>query len=103
MLEKASAGVPVSAYIRSRLFGDGVRPRRTREKHPVRDHRMLARLLGTLGEANRASNLSELADAAQTGSLPVTPDTEASIRQACAHVAHMRCELLKALGLMSDD
>ena len=39
-----------------------------------------------------------LAKAVNTGSLPVTPETEAELREACAAVLVMREELLMALG-----
>jgi hypothetical protein len=33
-----------------------------------------------------------------SGSLPVTPETEAEIKEACREIAEMRAELLAALG-----
>ncbi|MCF8466224.1 MAG: hypothetical protein K9G33_02380, partial [Sneathiella sp.] len=78
--------------------GDDVAQRKTRGKFPVKDHEALGRVLGALGSSRLSSNLNQLAKAANTGSLPVTPDTEAELREACAAVLVMREELLMALG-----
>ncbi|WP_366555329.1 hypothetical protein [Aquibaculum sediminis] len=98
-LEKEAAGVPVGAYIRQRLFHGKEMPRRTRGKHPVKDHAALGRVLGALGQSRLSNNLNQMARAVNTGSLPVTPETEEAIRQACADVGAMRRDLLIALGL----
>jgi len=97
-LEREAAGMSLGAYIRERLFGSNVAPRKTRGKFPVKDHEALGRVLGALGSSRLSSNLNQLAKAANTGSLPVTPDTEAELREACAAVLVMREELLMALG-----
>jgi hypothetical protein len=57
-LERAAAGLSLSAYIRSRLLGSEARPRRTQSKYPVRDHIALAHLLGLLGRSRIANNLN---------------------------------------------
>lgn len=80
-LEKAAAGMPLGAYIRSRLFDGRIPQRRTRGKFPVKDHAALGQVLGQLGKSRPANNLNQLARAANTGSLPVTPDTECSGRR----------------------
>lgn len=87
--------MPLGAYIRSRLF-------RGRERQPrrgVSEDQALARLLGELGKARLANNLNQLAKAANTGSLPVTPETEAALLAACKDVQWMRAALVEALGL----
>jgi hypothetical protein len=98
-LEEAAAGMPLSEYIRSRLFDDGQSPRRPKRRQPVKDHQTLASLLGELGKSRIANNLNQLARAANTGSLPVTPDTESAIASACADVRQIRALLVRALGL----
>jgi hypothetical protein len=72
-------------------------PRRSRRR-PVKDEAALARLLGELGNARLANNLNQLAKAANTGSLPVTPETVQAILTACQDVQAMRACLLAALG-----
>jgi hypothetical protein len=101
-LEKAAGNLPLGAYIKAKAFdgrplqlqGQGVR-------RPVKDPEALAQVLALLGRARLSNNLNQLAHAANTGSLPVTPDTLAAIREACAEVAMMRQALLQALGQRS--
>lgn len=97
-LERDAAGKSLGAYVRERLFGKGVRPRRKGRKPPSRDNEALGRVLGALGASRLASNLNQLAKAVNTGSLPVTPETEKELREACAAVMAMRDELMRALG-----
>ncbi|NBX33593.1 MAG: plasmid mobilization relaxosome protein MobC, partial [Planctomycetes bacterium] len=54
----------------------------------------LAELLACLGASRIANNLNQLAHAANTGSLAMTPDVEATLKVACRDVAtirHMHC------------
>jgi len=97
-LEKAAAGMTLSAYVRARLFGEDTPPRRTRGKAPVKDHRVLAQVLGALGASRLSSNLNQLARAANVGALPVTEETEQELKEACAAIQEMRAQLLTALG-----
>jgi len=98
-LENAAGDQPLGSYIRYRLLGEGApQPRRHRRK-PVQDQEALGRLIGELGKSKLANNLNQLARAANTGSLPVTPDTERAIRQACYDIQRIRLELLRALGI----
>ena len=99
ILEHDAAGKALGAYIRERLFSEDVTPRTTRSKFPVKDHAALGRVLGTLGASRLSANLNQLAKAVNTGSLPVTPETEDDLRQACKDVQAMRRDLLIALGL----
>lgn len=101
LVEQAGA-MPLGAYIRSRLLEDSKAPRARRRK-PVKDDEALARLLGELGRAKLANNLNQLAKAANTGSLPVTPETVQAILSACQDVRAMRACLLAALGFRPED
>ena len=60
--------------------------------------RPLGQLLGEMGRARLANHLNPLAKAANTGCLPVTPDTEIALRDACAEVQAMCKTLLTVLG-----
>jgi hypothetical protein len=51
-----------------------------------------------LGESRLANNLNQLAKSANTGSLPVTPETEKALREASAEIHQMRAMLMRALG-----
>jgi len=98
-LEQDASGMALGAYILERLFGDDAAPRQTRGHFPVKDYAALGRVLAALGQSRLSNNLNQLAKAVNTGSLPVTPETEADLRQACKDVQAMRRDLLIALGL----
>jgi hypothetical protein len=102
-LESEAGNLPLGAYIKLKLLSEGeVHAHRLRPRRPLKDQEALGQLLALLGRARLANNLNQLAHAANTGSLPVTPDTLTAIREACAEVAFMRQELLRALGQRSD-
>jgi hypothetical protein len=92
---------PLGAYIREKLFGDEASPRTRRGNSPVGDREALGRVLGALGQSRLSSNLNQLAKAVNTGSLPVTPETEADLKEACREVAALRADLLRSLGQSS--
>jgi len=98
-LEQDASGMALGAYIRDRLFGEDAAPRHTRGHFPVKDYAALGRVLAALGQSRLSNNLNQLAKAVNTGSLPVTPETEGDLRQACKDVQAMRRDLLIALGL----
>lgn len=102
-LENDAAGKPLGAYIRERLFGESAAPRKRGGAKPVEDHEALGRVLGALGQSRLSSNLNQLAKAVNTGSLPVTPETEAELKEACRDVSALRDELLRALGKSPGD
>ena len=88
----------LAAYIRERLFGVDAAPRKKRGNSPVQDKEALGRMAGELGQSRLSQNMNQLAKAVNTGSLPVTPETEAEIKEACREISEMRAELLAALG-----
>ena len=97
-LRRAAGTMPLGAYIRSKLLGEGSYQRAPR-RSPVQDDRALAQLLGELGKARLSNNLNQLAKAANSGSLAVTPETEQAIQDACRDVQWMRARLIAALGI----
>ena len=97
-LECQAGNMPLGTYIRAQLLKDGESPRRLRRRRPVKDDQALGHVLGELGKARIANNLNQLAQAANMGALPVTPDTEKAIREACTAVQEMRVVLMMALG-----
>lgn len=99
LLERAGT-LPLGSYLRNLALGDGPGAPRRRTANPVKDHEALARVLAVLGQSRIASNLNQLAKAAHIGALPVTPETEQEIGNACAAVLAMRADLMRALGLM---
>lgn len=104
-LEQSAGTRPLGAYIRSKLFDGKEKPRkkRTRTRKPLKDDKALGELLGKLGESRLASNVNQLAKAANSGSLPVTPDTEKALQDACGDVRAMRILLMQALGYYSSE
>lgn len=99
-LERRAGDMTLGAYIRAQLFADNARPRRGRQRRPVKDEQALAQALGQLGNARLANNLNQLAKAVNIGTLPVTRETEDALRQACDAVQAMRQMLMRALGFM---
>jgi|GEM_PF-1023014 len=97
-LERAAAGMPLGQFIRQKLFEGDLTPRRTRGQRPVKDHSALGRVLGALGSSRLSSNLNQLAKAAHLGALPVTPELEADLLEACDSIRAMRRDLMIALG-----
>lgn len=91
---------PLSAHIREKLFGEDVTPRKRLGNSPVRDSEALGRVLGALGASRLSSNLNQLAKAVNTGGLPVSPEVEAELMEACQEVQELRADLLRALGKM---
>lgn len=104
-LEKEAGNKPLGAYIRSKLFCGAENPRRTRSRtrKPLKDDKALGELLGKLGQSRLASNINQLAKATNSGSLPVTPDTEKALKDACDDVRAMRILLMQALGYYSSE
>lgn len=100
-LRKKAGSTPLGIYIREAILDAA--PRQQRPQAPIKDGEPLGRILGLLGQSHLSSNLNQLAKAANQGSLPVTTETEADIRQACADVIEMRLLLLRALGLQIID
>ncbi|MEP3012816.1 MAG: hypothetical protein ABJO65_00260, partial [Hyphomicrobiales bacterium] len=58
---------PLGAYIRKQVFCKNATPRKTRRKHPVKDHVALGRVLGALGQSRLSSNLNQHARAVPVG------------------------------------
>lgn len=96
LLERA-AGRPLGTFIKATVFSDPLRLRATRPT--VRDQVALGRVLGLLGRSHLANNLNQIAKAANQGALPVTPELQAELHDACADIRRMRNLLMEALGV----
>ncbi|MFN7112844.1 MAG: plasmid mobilization protein [Alphaproteobacteria bacterium] len=95
---EAAGSRTISDYIRRQLLGEHVAPRPPRRR-PVEDAEILSALLSGLGKSRLSSNLNQLARAVNSGSLPVSPETEKAILEACAEIKAMSNNLTKALGV----
>ncbi|WP_199190513.1 hypothetical protein [Nitratireductor sp. StC3] len=97
-LEKEAGGAPLGAYIKAKAIGTPpIRPRGS--GFHVVDRTAFARGLALLGRSRLANNLNQLAWAVNTGSLPVTPETEAELVGAVQDVRALRSLFLVALGM----
>lgn len=68
-----AASTSISAYIKWRMFTSDRPKPKSRGKAPVKDFTALGNTLGELGQSQIAPNLAQLAEAARSGSLPITP------------------------------
>lgn len=101
-LEAAAAGRPLAAYIRWLIFKEDMPEmpkKRTRGESADVDQKAIAKLLGALGQSRIASNINQLAKAANSGSLPVNHDVLNSLKEAVTAIYWMRDTLIKALRL----
>ncbi len=101
-LKLAADGRPLSAYIRWLIFKDDMPElpkQRTRGKHPDKDRKLLAKLLGVLGQSRIANNINQLARAANSGSLPVDEDVIKALEDALESVHWMRNTLIEGMGV----
>ena len=101
-LNRDADGKSWAAYIRSVLFPDKHQPktRQTRKRRqPEVDETLVAQILGVLGQSRLSSNLNQIAKGANLGTLPVTPELEDELQQACADIKAMRGVLVEALGI----
>lgn len=103
LLDAARGRKPLSAYIRERLFGSNAAPRKREVSSPIKDSEAFGRALGALGKSRLSSNLNQLAKAVNTGSLPVTPETEVDLQAACREISELRAEFMRALGKSPGD
>ncbi|SEP93299.1 hypothetical protein [Nitrosomonas ureae] len=101
-LDEMAGNQPLGSFIRNRLFNEHVEKRRTIKK-PASDSAMLALLLSELGQSRLASNINQLAKAANMGILDITPEIEREIEQACSEIQAMRALLITALGVVPRD
>ena len=65
----------------------------------IEDRKALAHMLALLGGKRLSFHLSELATLAASGSLPLTPETEAELMAALGEIRTLRALLMQALGL----
>lgn len=99
---RARAGnLPLSTYVKQAALGEAA-PVARRRPPASRDLRILAAILAALGQSRIANNLNQLAKAVHSGSLPVNPQTEADLTQACRDVGVIRRALLMVLGVQTD-
>jgi hypothetical protein len=107
LVERAREGQhgSVSAFVRARVFGmirsggGDANVNALGRSSAAERLKMLAQVLGALGSSKALLHLTELAEAARIGVLPITPDVIRDIRAACDAVIDIRNLLLRALGV----
>jgi hypothetical protein len=97
-LRRRAGSKSVGEYVRSVLFGADVSPRKSR-RHPREIDKARASQLAGLGRSRLASNLNQIAKAANIGALPLTPALVAELHAACRDIRAMREGLLKDLQI----
>lgn len=106
LLQRDAGSLAVGAYIRKKLFGENARlgeSQRRKHSRPSMDHEQIAKLLGILGQSELGPSLIAIAMAAETGSLPVSPELTEELHQSCHDVRQMRSNLIAALGIKSEE
>lgn len=98
-----AAGAPLGTYIKAKVLGEAPPSRTRRSGLTASDRSAFAQGLAQLGNSGIAISLRELALAAETGSLPLTPETEAELFAALQAVRELRCLFLNALGFKPED
>lgn len=101
-LAMEAAGTPLGAYIKQKALGLPAERKRV-PGLTIKDRQSFARALALLGQSQLANNLSELANAARSGSLPLTPETEAFLIEAIQDVRELRRLFLLAVGMKPED
>ncbi|MEM6833831.1 MAG: hypothetical protein AAF562_09435 [Pseudomonadota bacterium] len=104
-LDRERGVLSLSAYIRLKLFTEP-KNQPSKRKALVRKHSapsaeltVLSQMLGGLGQSRLASNINQIAKAANMGALPVNPGLEQELADACAAIQDMKSHLVTALGI----
>ena len=84
-LMRLANGQPLGQFIKDAILKNGVRPPPSR-KPKIKDQKLLAKLLGALGQSRIASNINQLAKAANSGSLPVNEEVLKSLHLSLIHI-----------------
>lgn len=100
-LERRAGRRPISAYARDVLFpANDNAPRKPRApRHNRKDRQALAAILARIGSTESSGSLHEMAHLARLGALPMTPEVEATLLQACADIEAIKTLLMAAMGL----
>ena len=98
-LRTDAGNLSISDHVRSRLFGDDVKPRKARGKHVIKDKQSLALILRTIGGAPFSNRMHRLLLAHEENRLGLDRELADELRAMAWDIATMRNALVKALGL----
>lgn len=96
-LQTLSGGLPLGKFIKDAIFNRGMKP--PSRSSSIVDRKLFAQLLGAIGQSRIASNINQLAKAANSGSLPVNKEVLEGLNDAVEAIKWMRDTLIKAMGL----
>ncbi len=97
-LREAAAGGSVNAYVIRKLFGESAADSRKAGRVPNIDQQSVARIMAALGQSRLSQNMNQIARGANSGALPISPELQQELAEACAAIRAMRTDLLTALG-----
>lgn len=97
-LEMAAGNLPLGVYIKLRLFDDLPPVPRQNSLSKV-DKQALGEVLAALGQSRLASNMNQIAHAANIGALPVTEDLMDELHAACGEIKELRAAILGSIGV----
>jgi hypothetical protein len=101
-LEREAGSQTLSAYVRQRLFGAEAAKDRPRIRRPAGDQKALAQILARLGASKLATSMATLAQAARSGALPVSEETESALVRGAREITETKSMLMGALGIRED-
>lgn len=90
---------PLGTYIRDRLLSEGQSARPRRSGANLEDREAFAKALALLGASRLSANLNQLAHLANSGSLPLSPETLTELAVAITDIREIRRLLIEAVGL----
>jgi nitroreductase len=102
-LTQAANGIPLASFIKATMLGYAPPVRRRTSPLPIQDRRVLSQGLALLARSRIANNLNQLAKAANLGILPVTPETEAELKEALLTLRRLRDLMMAGLGYKMDE
>ncbi len=85
LLESYAGDTPLSAYVRTSLFGEKATKRR-KSKRPAKDFQSLIQAMSTFTRSQAPNNLNQIAKAIHSGTFALTPELETAILEACADI-----------------
>jgi nitroreductase len=102
-LVAAASGIPLGSYIKATMLGYAPPIRRRASPLPKQDKRILAKALALFARSRVANNLNQLARAANIGTLPVTLETDAELKETLRVIRRLHDLMMDGLGYRMED
>ncbi|PZU85748.1 MAG: hypothetical protein DI527_20935 [Chelatococcus sp.] len=102
-LVAAAGGIPLGSYIKATMLGYAPPIRRRASPLPKQDKKVLAKALALFARSRVSNNLNQLTKAVNMGTFPVTPETEAELRELLRLVRRLRDLMMDGLGYRMED